>query len=250
MPLRFGSPLHTKMQKLYWDQAHVKGNPFILAIADFHSPVSMTWSHTALPIYLYGRSAELVTGPDGKPTGVEKLLPGFERKSETLKPFFEQDGTENVSAILSSNAGTIAKFNRMGIRAGFGDKYVTLRRSGIRHVPGPDAFEPLPFDEDVEAAASLENWSDELAMFHNPNAEVPLDPEMFPGIAHYHLIQGEAVWFGPPGRVLASQTITMDPLNRDKHMWPQRPSDDMSSEEDETPPAATVPPQSSLDIPL
>lgn len=218
MPLRFGSPLHTKMGKRYWEKVHVQGHPFVLAIADFHDAMSMTWSHTALPIYLYGISAELVTGPDGKPLGLEKVLSGFERKAETLKPFFEQDGTEHVSAILSSNAGTISKFNRMGARAGFGDRFVTLFRYGARHVPGPDAYEPMAFAEDVESRASEEGWSDELVMFHNPRAAVPLDPELFPGIAHYHVQDGEAVWFGPAGRILYSQTMTIDGLGRAKAM--------------------------------
>lgn len=229
MPLRFGSPLHTKMGKRYWDKDHTKGHPFVLAIADFHDAASMTWSHTALPIYLYGRSAELVIGPDGEPVGVEKILSGFERKAETLKPFFEQDGTENVSAILSSNAGTISKFNRMGARAGFGDRYVTLYRYGARHVPGSRAYEPLPFAEDVESGTSEEGWSDELAMFHNPAAAVPVDATLFPGIAHYHIVDGEAVWFGPPGRILYSSTMTVDGLGREKAMkglWPdEAPTD-------------------------
>ncbi len=223
MPLRFGSPLHTKMGKRYWNKDHVKGHPFVLAIADFHDAASMTWSHAALPIYLYGRSAEMVIGPNGEPVGVEKILSGFERKAETLKPFFEQDGTENVSAILSSNAGTISKFNRMGARAGFGDRYVSLHRYGARHVPGSDAYEPLPFAEDVESGTSEEGWSDELAMFHNPAAAVPVDATLFPGIAHYHIVDGEAVWFGPPGRILYSSTMTVDGLGREKAMkglWP------------------------------
>lgn len=225
MPLRFGSPLHSKMSKRYWDMDHVKDYPFVLAIADFHDAASMTWSHSALPIYLYGRSAEMVTSPAGERVGVEKIVSGFARKTETLKPFFEQKGAEKVSAVLSSNAGTVSKFNRLGARAGFGDRYVALYRSGARHMPGPDAYEPLPFSEDVEAGTSEEGWADELVMFHNPKAEVPLDPDLFPGIAHYHLVNGEAVWFGPPGRILYSSTITIDGLGREKGLQRYLPDD-------------------------
>lgn len=228
MPLRFGSPLYTKMGKRYWDKEHVKDHPFVLAIADFHDAFSMTWSHGALAIYLYGRSAEMVTGPDGQPVGVEKVLVGFDRKDETLKPFFEQEGTEHVSAVLSSNAGTIAKFNRMGARAGFGDCFVSLFRAGARHMPGPDAFEPLPFAEDVEAGSSVEGWSDELIMYHNPRALVPIDETLFPGIAHHYVIDDEAVWFGPAGRILYSTTLTVDALGREKDridLWPAESPD-------------------------
>jgi len=54
MPLRFGSPLYSKLQKKYWELPHVKGNPLVFAIADFHDDQSMLWSSTALINYLYG----------------------------------------------------------------------------------------------------------------------------------------------------------------------------------------------------
>ncbi|MDB5576424.1 MAG: hypothetical protein JWR80_1600 [Bradyrhizobium sp.] len=229
MPLRFGSPLHSKMKKRYWEAEHVKGNPFVLAIADFHESASMIWSHTALPIYLYGRSAEVVRDEDGAVIGgVEKIVAGFERKAERILPFFEQEGTEHVSAVLCSNAGTIGKFNRMGARAGFGDRFIALRRSGARHVPGPDAFEPLPFEEDVEAGTSVEGWSDELVMYHNPKALAPVDEGLFPGITHYR-VEGEAVWSGDSYRVLYSSTLTFDMAGRDQSLDDFLPKDESAA---------------------
>lgn len=44
LPIKFGSPLFSKLQREYWDFEHVKGKPFILAIHDYHMPGSMTWS--------------------------------------------------------------------------------------------------------------------------------------------------------------------------------------------------------------
>jgi len=41
MPIRFGSPLFTKLGKRYWELEHVKGKPFVIAIADFHDDSSM-----------------------------------------------------------------------------------------------------------------------------------------------------------------------------------------------------------------
>lgn len=37
---------------------HVSGKPFILAIADFQAPASMTWSREGLRGYLYGEGAQ------------------------------------------------------------------------------------------------------------------------------------------------------------------------------------------------
>ncbi|ARU15072.1 MAG: hypothetical protein CMH92_13810 [Oceanicaulis sp.] len=215
MTLKFGSPLHTKVGKRYWELDHVKGKPFVLAIADFHAQASMTWSHTALPIYLYGRSAAVSTGPDGREYGEEKRIDAFEKGSNQILPFFEQDGTENVSAVLFSNAGTIAKFNRMAVRAGFGDRFVTLRRSGGWNDPRPDAYEAIPFDFDVEDPAYWEGWADELELHHNPRALYPIDDALFPNIANFRIEDGEGVWRGPSPRVLFSRTVTLDLLGRE-----------------------------------
>lgn len=220
MPLKFGSPLYSKMQMRYWELPHVQGHPFVLAVADFHDHASMTWSHNALPIYLYGQSAEIQIDNAGAKVGTTKILEGFERKAETLLPFFKQEEAENISAILSSNAGTIAKFNRMGVRAGFGDPFVELRRSGGRHRPGADAYEPIPFVENVEAGSYDEHWADELTMFHNPDAIHPIDEALFPGISHYRVENDEVVWRGPPQPVLFSQTSSFDLLKRDEQFAP------------------------------
>jgi hypothetical protein len=175
----------------------------------------MTWSHTALPIYLYGRSAAVSTGPDGREYGEEKRIDAFEKGSNQILPFFEQDGTENVSAVLFSNAGTIAKFNRMAVRAGFGDRFVTLRRSGGWNDPRPDAYEAIPFDFDVEDPAYWEGWADELELHHNPRALYPIDDALFPNIANFRIEDGEGVWRGPSPRVLFSRTVTLDLLGRE-----------------------------------
>lgn len=216
MPLKFGSPLHSKMKKRYWEKEHVKGHPLVLAIADFHDRASMTWSHTGLPIYLHGRSAHLEHNEEGAAIGRETRVPGFNKGETEITPFFDQPDTEHISAILFSNAGTISKFNRMGVRAGFGDRFVRVRRIGGWNDPHPDAFEPIPFDLDIESSLYEEAWSDELEMYHNPNALHPIDDELFPGIAHFRIEDGEAIWRGPSPRVLFSQTMTMDLLGRER----------------------------------
>jgi hypothetical protein len=215
MTLKFGSPLHSKMSKAYWELPHVAGKPLVLAIADFHAPASMTWSHTALPVYLNGLSAEVLQDEDGKIVGKEKAISAFAKGANRIIPFFEQPDTEHISAILFSNAGTVAKFNRMGARAGFGDPFVSLRRTGGWNDPGPDAYEPIAFDLDVESPFYSEKWAEELEMHHNPKALHPIDDELFPGIAHFRIEDGEAGWRGPSPRVLFSRTTSIDRLGRE-----------------------------------
>ena len=64
MPIKFGSPLYSKLKKRYWERSHVQDKPLVFAIHDFHITGSMTWSRTALMEYLYGFRASIV---DGKP---------------------------------------------------------------------------------------------------------------------------------------------------------------------------------------
>lgn len=54
IPIKFGSPLYSKLTKEYWNLPHVQGNPLIFAIADFHDDQPMLWTSSALTSYLYG----------------------------------------------------------------------------------------------------------------------------------------------------------------------------------------------------
>ena len=92
--------------------------------------------------------------------------------------------------------------------AGFGDPAVTLTRDGILNDPSPDAFEGVPFTVNVEDPHYSEAWADEIEIYHNPNAVVPLNPEMFEEVTQFYLEDGELVWRGPSPRVLTSTTLS------------------------------------------
>lgn len=51
---RFAKTLGNKLNRKYHKLEHVSGKPFLIALADFHAPSSMTWSREALICYLYG----------------------------------------------------------------------------------------------------------------------------------------------------------------------------------------------------
>ena len=208
MPIIFGSPLFTKQKKSYWEKEPVKGHPFAIAIADFHAPGSMTWSHTALSIYLYGVSVDRITGLDGKEVAVSKPLKKHKKGTKEIPAgFFEQPGTEHISAIIFSNAGTKAKVTRMGTLAGFGDPSIAVRRMGILSNPEPGALEGIDFDINIENPEYHERWRDELEIYHNPNALIPWpDESVIPGATHFKKEDGEYVWRGEGLRVLTSIT--------------------------------------------
>ena len=122
MPIKFGSSLVSKLNKVdaqgkrYWEREDTAGKPFVLAIADFHKRAdqdslgSMTFTHSALWPYLYGHRVEWEM-VDGEL--VVRPIKNQSHKSEEKNipsGFFGQPGAENVSAVLFSNGGTVAKF--------------------------------------------------------------------------------------------------------------------------------------------
>jgi len=218
MPIKFGSALTSKLNKKdsqglhYWEREETKDRPFVLAIADFHKraerdqPGSMTFTHSALWPYLYGHRLEweLVDG-QLKTQAVKNGEHSFGMKT-IPSGFFDQPGAENVSAVLFSNAGTIAKFDRMGVVAGFGAPDHVYYRAGLKYNPDENAVRGLPFFVDVRSPDYVEGWSDELQIFHNPNARIPLDHAWLSGLAQFYFRGDEQFSLIPDHHVWSSTT--------------------------------------------
>lgn len=222
MPMKFGSSLTSKLNKKdkdgkhYWERGDAVGKPFLIGIADFHVPggeseetASMTYTQSALWPYLYGHRVEW-TKVNGQL--VVRAVKGGDHvfKGKTVETgFFDLPGAENISAILFSNAGTLAKFDRMGIAAGFIPEDHKYFRMGLRFDPDPNAVMPTPFWEEIGGADYVEYWSDELQIFHNPNAKYPLPKSAFPNTTQHFFKDGNQVSLTPEGTVMASHTLIM-----------------------------------------
>lgn len=209
LPIKFGSPLYSKLKKKYWELDHVKNLPLVFAIADFHDDQSMLWSSTALINYLYGVRHGHHFDENGKlvidPIKIETHKVG---DKEIPSGFFFQPGAEYVSAVMFSASGTISKFNRMGRQAGFTAPGVIMMRVGTHHDHDPNANLPKPFSYFV-SESSNETWAEGLSMFHNPNSIYPVPEELFPSIAHHRFEEGQIVSLLPEFHPYASQTIHM-----------------------------------------
>lgn len=217
MPIRFGSPLFTKLQKKYWQYDHVKGKPFVIAIADFHDDQSMIWSHSAIHAYLYGKRYEMARDADGRLHPVCIDLQSHSYGDKTIPSgFFQQPEAENVSAVLTSASGTLSKFNRMGIQAGYGDPDIRVIRMGSCYDHDPKVFEPKEFQYEVNEE-SKEMWSEGINVFHNPNAKIPLEREMFPFAGHHTVKDGDIVSMLPEFHPYSSWTINMTPKGKDNN---------------------------------
>ncbi len=218
MPMKFGGPITAKLNKRfdgqgYWALPYAAGLPFVIAIADFHvaasgvEPGSMVYSQSALPIYLYGTEYGAEHDAKGElQIGYRKRLVHQFKTKKIESGFFDLPEAENVSAILFSNAGTISKFTRMGVLAGFGCPEFTYIRTGFMVDPDPNAKHGQPFGVNITDPCYQEGWGDELQVFHNPRARLPLDPELLPAAAHHHWEDGMIVSYFQELSVLTSLT--------------------------------------------
>ena len=189
LPIRYAGPLTTKLNRRYWERPQVKGKPLVFAIQDFHAPMSMTWSRTALPTYLYGYTHTPKRGQDGSLSIVaEKLTMHRWGNKEVPSGFFDLPGAENVSAVIFNNSATISKFNRIGVLAGFGSGRVRLVRQGVVVDHDPNASVPKPFVR-IVGEKYTESWIEGMDVFHNPRARYPLEPGILDGAAHHRLLE-------------------------------------------------------------
>lgn len=209
MPIKFGSPLYTKLKKEYWNLEQIKDSPLIFAIADFHDDQSMHWSSNALISYLYGVKHEFEHDKEGQLIISALKIDKHELKGKEIPSgYFFQPDTENVSAIIFSASGTISKFNRIGQQAGFGNDNIEMYRFGSCHDHSHNASLPKDFKYQVTTKTN-ETWAEGLSMFHNPNAKFPVPQELFPSIAHHHFYEGQIVSTLPDFHPYSSTTVHM-----------------------------------------
>ena len=210
MPIKFGSPLFKKLKKKDWDREHLQGLPYVVAIADFHGPQTMTWSGSALSCYLFGLRVDFnrTSDNEGLPWSYAPIREHVQGDKHIPSCFFGQPDAENIAAVIFTNEGTLPKFNRMGALADFGDPGVRLIRKGTLLNPDPTSALPTLFSIDVDDPEYHEGWADELQVFHNPNARNPLNRNLFPKAVHHFVKDGEIKSYGPPHRVLGSMTLT------------------------------------------
>lgn len=208
MPIKFGSPLFSKLKKKYWDEPQIAEMPLVFAVADFSSPGSMVYTASALERYLYGYEFTAAFDEhDNFIGGPLKLAEHRWGKKVIPSGFFNIPDAQHVSAVISTTAGTISKFNRMGLLGGFGSGDVWALREGSCVPDDVTSTYPLAFQAIVNAAGYSESWSEGLNVYHNPNADRPLSEDLFPTAAHHHCdAEGNRTTHAPARHPLASTT--------------------------------------------
>lgn len=210
VPMKYGSVLFSKLKREYWEQPHVAGHPLVLAVQDFHVPDAMAWSNSALVEYLYGiRQVERINA-EGRPEIVSERVAEYRWGDKTPIPagFFLLPDSENISAVLANPSGTLAKFNRMGFLAGFGDRDIKMLRGGDCY---KGSLTPERFYAEVHSPDYAETWCEGLSVYHNPQARIPLPRETFPCAAHHTSRDGRIFSHQPAFHPVGSTTVIIVP---------------------------------------
>ncbi|WP_342149667.1 hypothetical protein [Methylorubrum sp. SB2] len=195
--LRFAKTIGNKLRRGYDSLPHVSGKLFILAIADFHASGSMLWSREGLLGYLMGLGAN-VAKIDGEMQAVpfyRKTLLGPTQFSAGL---FANDSHAELSAIIFSNACSIAKLNRVAISGGGAPAGYRYTRRGKFFDRKPGALEGIPFCLDITSDEyrglwphGYEPWTAEIEVFHNPFALHPVSFDLMPEAQHWFFENNE-----------------------------------------------------------
>lgn len=212
VPIRLAGPLTAKLKGRYWEEPKAVGMPFVIAVAPFYDEHALEFADSSLSDYLYGvRQAERrdpfnrVYG-ESRPNATHSL--GGKRIESG---FFSLPEAENVSAVLFSNAGTIAKFNRMGQQGGHRDEGLTMVRFGTCHDRDPQSAKPGDFTYVVGHPDFVETWGQGISVFHNPRARFVLPQIVFTAdVAQTSLLSGQIASTVPRFHPFVSKTLTLD----------------------------------------
>lgn len=209
LPIKFGSPLFSKLQKKYWELGHCKDKPIVLALEAFFDDDSLGYSDASLAQYLYGQNVSAGWTPGGtlevKTDIVESHISG---EKAIPSNFFGQPDTEHISAVMFTNSGTRAKFARMGYQHGFGHDNYDISRLGLCYNPNPDAMDPTYFEYNLAEPPLSETWGQGVVIFRNPHALHPLPRDSFPDAVQKYMEGGQLKADYPGWHPISSKTNT------------------------------------------
>lgn len=177
----------------------------------------MRWTREALITYLYGVYASEQT-VDGVATAVGMKVDRLKGEQEIPAGLFSDRHYEGISAVIFSNACSIAKFSRVMATMTRQEEGYTRTRTGVLFDRTPGILKPVPFSLKVNSdeyrklwPQEYEPWSAELEIFHNPFAAHPMSTRLLPEAQHWVEKDGEMVAQAfYETSILWSQTIVED----------------------------------------
>lgn len=214
-----GKALRNKLLKrnaaglAYWEQPHVIGMPFVIALESFHSASSLFHAVGFLGNYLYGRRDVATYDADGVLHLSGNSIVGHQYRGKTIPSrLFSLPEAAHLSGVLFTNSATISKFNRMGTERGYGPADIAMFRYGTFYNPKPNAFKPQVFGYlvgDYEPD-ERETFSEGLHLLHNPWAANPLPLHALRDITEHQLLDdGRISTTTPTSRLEAFAAATV-----------------------------------------
>ncbi len=190
VPIRFGSPLFSKLSKRYWDLTQCQGKALIIAIQACHEPMASQYPVTPLCNYVYGTTSFPDWTEDGTMIVRTKNIEEHRTGTKVIPSrFFGQKDTENISAVLFSNQMTVSKFVRMAFQLGY-QQDMSILRKGMCSLPG--VAEPIPYSYELGTDEAIqETWAQGLSLLINPGAEEPVTPFYFGNVTTHIFWEGE-----------------------------------------------------------
>ena len=197
--LRFAKTLGNKLARHYEQLPHVACQPFMIAVADFQAPASMMWSREGLIGYLYGEGAQEVEAAGRKQA---RTMQATHLLGDATFPagLFADGEHAELSAVIFSNACSMAKLNRVAVSGQGAPKGLRYTRIGNFFDRTPGALKGIPFCLDVTSEEyrglwpqGYEPWSAEVEVFHNPFARHPVPFDLLPEATHWFEQDGEKV---------------------------------------------------------
>jgi len=194
LPIRMGSPLHSKIQKRYWHLPQCRGLPFVLIVGPFHESGSTTYVDESLARYLFGierygtcteRAGILVReAPVGFHSFAGKVIPSN---------FFAGEDVENLSAIAWCNQFTISRFLRIvAEREGLPRDLRAVMVTGWQARSDGDSAGRFEYHLGDQSVAR-ETWARGVTVLHNPNAVRPLPDAFLPCTSSFRVREGRLV---------------------------------------------------------
>lgn len=210
VPIRVGSPLFSKLQKRYWEKPHCKGLPLVIAIELFFSDYSLSFTDNPIAQFVFGKRHFAEFTADGIPIIKQDEIESHTSGSKSIPSgFFDQPDVENISAVLFTNSGTHAKFQRMGYQAGLDTDGVSITRFGTAYNPDPEAMDPTYFSYNMDRPPYKEKWGQGVSVMMNPNAKYPIPKDFFPDGSQTYLEDGVVMTDSFGVQVLQSKTLVI-----------------------------------------
>lgn len=190
--IRLSNALSAKVRyynKSYANLSHVKGKPFVIAIAPFEQPDFQFQYDRPIQALLYDNYIDedaYNASPSDYPNGPPSVELGTVEKNNGASielGVFCDDQWSEVSAVIFSCVATAGKAIALSNRPTLG--FISSVWGG------PNG----PYPKVVRAGTASEDISDGLQVFHNPHAKIPLDTSIFrrEGVVQHFFYEGDWV---------------------------------------------------------